>query len=62
MGAVRIRLWGTRGECDVAADAIRAAAGLRVVSVSEPRRDRGDSKLVRVYIDARIPGGKDDEE
>jgi hypothetical protein len=28
---------------------------LPVVSVSEPRADRGQSSLVRVYIEARLP-------
>lgn len=50
---MRIRLWGTRGECAVAADKI--AEVLRVVSVSDPYRDRGNSKLVRVYVEIRIP-------
>lgn len=52
-GAIRIRLWGLRGECETAA--LRIAAVLAVVSVSEPRADRGQSSLVRVYIDARLP-------
>jgi hypothetical protein len=33
----------------------RIAAVLAVVSVSEPRADRGQSSLVRVYIEARLP-------
>lgn len=50
---MKIRLHGTRGECAVAADRIKET--LRVVSVSEPYRDRGESLLVRVYIEARLP-------
>ena len=52
-GAIRIRLWGLRNECETAAQ--RIAAVLPVVSVSEPRADRGQSSLVRVYIEARLP-------
>ncbi len=52
-GAVKIRLWGLRSECEAAAR--RIAAVLPVVSVSEPRADRGQSSLVRVYIEARLP-------
>lgn len=51
---MKIRLHGTRGECAVAADRIREA--FRVVSVSEPYRDRGESQLVRVYVEVRFPG------
>jgi hypothetical protein len=52
-GAIRIRLWGLRSECETAAQ--RIAAVLPVVSVSEPRADRGQSSLVRVYLEARLP-------
>jgi len=52
-GAIRIRLWGLRSECETAAQHI--ASVLPVVSVSEPRADRGQSSLVRVYIEARLP-------
>jgi hypothetical protein len=53
-GAIKIRLWGLRSECVTAAQ--RIAAVLPVVSVSEPHADRGQSSLVRVYIEARLPG------
>jgi hypothetical protein len=53
-GAIKIRLWGLRSECETAAH--RIAAVLPVVSVSQPRADRGQSSLVRVYIEARLPG------
>jgi hypothetical protein len=52
-GAIKIRLWGLRSECKTAAQ--RIAAVLAVVSVSEPRADRGHSSLVRIYIEARLP-------
>ena len=53
-GAIKIRLWGLRSECEIAAQ--RIASVLPVVSVSERRADRGQSSLVRVYIEARLPG------
>jgi hypothetical protein len=51
---MKIRLWGTEEECRLAAEAVMRAPGLQVVSVSEPREDRGASVLVRVYIEARL--------
>lgn len=51
---MKIRLWGTRGECLVAAERLMRTPGLLVLSVSEPRADRGQSALVRVYIEARL--------
>ena len=51
--AIKIRLWGLKTERETAAQ--RIAAVLPVVSVSEPRADRGQSSLVRVYIEARLP-------
>jgi hypothetical protein len=51
-GAIKIRLWGLRSECQTAAQ--RIASVLAVVSVSEPRADRGQPSLVRVYIEARL--------
>jgi hypothetical protein len=51
---MKIRLWGTEGECRVAAELLRRTPGLLVLSVSEPRADRGDSVLVRVYVETRL--------
>jgi hypothetical protein len=51
-GVIKIRLWGLRSQCQTAAQ--RSASVLPVVSVSEPRADRGPSSLVRVYIEARL--------
>jgi hypothetical protein len=59
-GAVKIRLWGLESECEAAAR--RIAAVLPVVSVSEPRADRGRSLMVRVYIEARLPPAADSAE
>lgn len=51
---MKIRLWGTEGECRVAAERLMRTPGLAVLSVSEPRADRGASVLVRVYLEARL--------
>ena len=51
---MKIRLWGTEGECALAAERLMRTPGLLIVSVSEPRADRGASVLVRVYIEARL--------
>jgi len=49
---MQVRLHGTKGECDLAAQLM--ADLLTVLSVSEPYKDRGQSALVRVYIEVRI--------
>ena len=51
---MKIRLWGTGEECTVAAERLLNTPGLLVLSVSEPRADRGASALVRVYVEARL--------
>jgi hypothetical protein len=51
---VKIRLWGTWNECREAAERLMHCPGLVVLSVSEPRADRGASVLVRVYVEARL--------
>jgi hypothetical protein len=51
---VKIRLWGTEEECRLAAERLMRTPGLLVLSVSEPRPDRGASVLVRVYIEGRL--------
>ena len=56
MSAVKIRLVGTRGECEAAA--ARIAQVLTVLEISDPYPMRGRSVLCRVYIDARIPAGE----
>jgi hypothetical protein len=50
---MKIRLWGTWDECREAAERLMHTPGLIVLSVSEPRADRGASVLVRVYVEAR---------
>jgi hypothetical protein len=48
---MKIRLHGTEQECRQVAG--RLAAILDVLAVSEPYPDRGASRLVRVYVEAR---------
>lgn len=50
---MKIRLMGTGEECATAVTALRAAPGLTVLEVSTAYPNRGDSGLVRVYIEAR---------
>lgn len=51
---MKIRLWATEEECRLAAERLMGTPGLAVLSVSEPRADRGASVLVRVYVEARL--------
>ena len=51
---MKIRLWGTVDECREAAERLMHCPGLVVLSVSEPRADRGASVLMRVYVEARL--------
>ena len=51
---MKIRLWGTWAECREAAERLMHCPGVLVLSVSEPRADRGASALVRVYVEARL--------
>jgi hypothetical protein len=54
---VKIRLEGTRQECEQAAP--RLAELFDVVSVSDPYPNRGRSLLVRVYVEVRLGPGRD---
>ena len=49
---MNIRLRGTETECQEAAK--RLAAAFRIVSVSRPYSDRGQSSLVRVFVEIRL--------
>lgn len=49
---VKIRLHGTEEECQRVSDTL--AEQLEILSISEPYPDRGQSKYVRVYIDAEL--------
>jgi hypothetical protein len=48
---VKIRLWGLEDKCREIAG--RLPAIIDVLRVFEPRTDRGASRLVRAYIEAR---------
>lgn len=55
-GSVKIRLWGSPGECDRALAAVRHA--LMITSVVEWRPDRGSPDLGRVYLEVEVPSGE----
>ena len=48
---MKIRLWGTEDDCRELAGRLPAITD--VLSVSEPRADRGASRLVRMYVECR---------
>lgn len=50
---MKIRLHGLPEECEQAADRLETV--LTIVSRSDPYPDRGSSRLVRVYLDVRLP-------
>ncbi len=52
---MKIRLSGTAAECAAAVDLLRLVEGIEVVEVSGSYANRGDSRLQRVYIEARLP-------
>ena len=49
---MKIRLMGTEDECRQVAG--RLASIVEVLEVSEPRANRGASKMVRVYVECRV--------
>ena len=51
---MKIRLMGLPGELARALKALHDADGLDVTEVSSPYPNRGDSRLARIYIDARL--------
>jgi len=51
---MKVRLHGTRQECEQAAE--RLAAVFDVLAVSQAYVDRPPSQLVRVYVEVRLPG------
>jgi hypothetical protein len=55
---VKLRLLGTADECETALAVLRAH--LDVIDVSRPYPGRGDSRQVRVYVEARIPARTDE--
>jgi hypothetical protein len=55
---MKIRLTGTQAECAKLAFLLRyGPPDLEVIQVSQPYPNRGDSHLVRVYLEARFPEG-----
>ncbi len=51
---MKIRLMGTPDECAAAVEVIRSSGRFNVVETSPAYPNRGDSQLVRVYVEARI--------
>jgi hypothetical protein len=55
---MKLRLQGTEAECAKLAFLLRyGPPDLEVVEVSPPYANRGDSALVRVYLEVRFPEG-----
>jgi hypothetical protein len=55
---MKIRVTGTEAECAKLAFLLRyGPPDLEVVEVSSPYPNRGDSRQVRVYLEARFPDG-----
>jgi hypothetical protein len=54
---VKIRLMGTPGECAAGVEVIRVSGRFDVVDVSGSYPNRGDSQLVRVYVETRTAQG-----
>jgi hypothetical protein len=55
---MKLRLQGTEAECAKLAFLLRyGPPDLEVVEVSQPYPNRGDSRQVRVYVEARFPDG-----
>ena len=51
---MRIRITGLPAEVTPVIQALTEARTLDVIEVSDPYPNRGDSRLVRVYIQARL--------
>jgi hypothetical protein len=55
---MKLRLQGTPAECAKLCFLLRyGPPDLEVVEVSQPYPNRGDDRLVRVYLEARFPDG-----
>ncbi|QSB14583.1 hypothetical protein JQS43_24435 [Natronosporangium hydrolyticum] len=61
---MKVRIMGTPAECQAAVTALAASPRLSVVEVSNPYPNRGDSRQVRVYVEAHPAkrGGRDDHQ
>ena len=53
---MKIRLMGPPAEIGQAIKALRDIPGLDVIQVDGPYPNRGDSRMVRMYIEARLSG------
>ena len=51
---MKIRITDLPAEADQAVKALRETSAVDVIDVSDPRPNRGDSRLVRVYIEAQL--------
>jgi hypothetical protein len=53
---MKIRLMGLPAEIDQAIRALRDISDLDVIQADGPYPNRGDSRIVRMYIEARLSG------
>ncbi len=51
---MKIRLSGLPAEVGQAVSALRDADALDVIEVSSPYPNRGDSRIVRIYLEAKL--------
>ncbi|NJP33711.1 hypothetical protein [Micromonospora thermarum] len=51
---MKIRLMGLQEECEAALHELRTAPRLAILEVSGPYPNRGDSRQVRVYVEAQL--------
>jgi len=56
---VKIRLMGTAAECAAGVEVLRSCGRFDVVDVSGAYPNRGNSELVRVYVETRCAQGKE---
>jgi hypothetical protein len=59
--AVKVRIMGLPGEISQVLKALLSAKDLDVIEVSGPYRNRGDSRIVRVYAEARLRDPAEDK-
>jgi hypothetical protein len=57
---MKIRLMGLPAEISQITKALRDTPGLDVIQVDGPYPNRGDSRMVRVYIEAQLTGSGGD--
>jgi hypothetical protein len=56
---MKIRIMGLPSEVTIAIKALADTEGFEVIQVSDPYPNRGDSRMVRVYIEAQPhPGNR----